>query len=66
MTILRPGKKRRDPLGVHKCFHCDCEFVVQNADPLPPPDVLGDVWVRCPECQRSVNVNKLVPREESK
>ncbi len=66
MTILRPGKKRRDPLGTHTCWNCDCQFVVQHADVLNLPDALGDVWMRCPDCQRAVNLNKLVPREESK
>ncbi len=64
MTILRPGKKRRDPLGMHKCANCDCEFVVQHADPLPAPDWQGDILLPCPECQRRVTLNSLVPVSE--
>ncbi len=60
MTILRPGKKRRDPLGTHECWNCDCQFVVQHADPLPQPDWQGDVMVICPDCGKGNIANKFV------
>ncbi len=62
MTILRPGKKRRDPLGGHTCAFCDCEFVLQHADPLPLANSRGEMWMHCPECHALVELNPMMPR----
>ncbi len=59
MTILRPGKRRRDPLGMHECWHCDCQFSVQR-DELPSPDAKGGIWLPCPACASLIELNMFV------
>lgn len=65
MTIIKRGWQRRDPLGGHQCWVCKCEFVVQHADPLPLPDRLGDIDIKCPNCGRPMTLNGLVPPAET-
>jgi hypothetical protein len=60
MTILRPGKKRRDPLGMHECCNCGCRFVIQHADPLPKPNDRGGIVGACPNCGWHLELNGFV------
>ncbi len=62
MTILRPGKKRRDPLGRHLCQACRTLFEVSAGDlakegVVRAPVAGNDRFVDCPFCGGWVLIN---------
>lgn len=66
MKIITPSpRQRRDPLGVHKCRYCHCQFEVEQAD-LANPDVIhqdgartdGDLFATCPSCGQWCVINE--------